>query len=202
MHTCPSCKAAHTEDEWRSNAGRCLVCGTAIPTSAPFTPPLPGLDERPSGIRVNTEFDATIIESSIRSISFLFWGSFMIGPIAGFHGSEPLIALLMLVVLLPFGYMTALRLFGVVRVRIADEGEVFVGVWGLGWRRTFLWSEVVEVVEGEAGSTTNDVPDREIRIVRRNSSPIRFGTPLNDPKRRYLLAYLRNALVERGNSPL
>jgi hypothetical protein len=90
--------------------------------------------------------------------------------------------------------IAATTIAGHVRVTVQDDqGSIFTGVGSFGWTRRFAWSELRSITEQynncDGGSLFYLVLDGRRRI--------RFGSLLNEERRRYVLAVLRQVLAAR-----
>lgn len=87
-------------------------------------------------------------------------------------------------------------LFGKVEVRLnGREGVAFTGVGAIGWKRAFEADLVRNVKIGDAGSSTNNKPDRTV-IIEANRR-IKIGTMLSEERQRWFAGALRKILVAK-----
>jgi hypothetical protein len=89
-------------------------------------------------------------------------------------------------------------LIGKAEVRIrGSEGVAFTGVGSLGWKRRFEADLVRSVKIGDAGSTTNNKPDRAVII--ESNARVKIGAMLSDQRRRWMAGALRKLLVPHAS---
>jgi len=93
-----------------------------------------------------------------------------------------------------FGSIAEMTVCGKVVVRIrGDRGEVFVGVFGVGWRRRFAPGGIRRGHESETPGRRGSSSE----IVLEGNERIAFGSGLNDHRRYFMLQVLRSILEGR-----
>mgnify|MGYP006883238833 CR=1 FL=1 len=167
------------------------------------TPPV----SPPRGTYLRHDGVETVIGASTRSpAAFLFvpflvvWSGLSLG---GLYGSQiakgkfdlflSLFGIPFLIVVLLLGWSTLMCVVGRVEVRLRHgEGAVFTGIGPIGSRERFDASAISEVREqrsrrsGRRASSTC--------IVLEGPRPLFFGSQLNSPRRRFMIATLRQTL--------
>ena len=181
-----------------------LVDGVREGSDRPEVPPEP-----PRGAWFEKNFDGWEVGATTRSpIAFFLvpfmcvWSGFSLGGIYGsqiasgqFNLATSLFGLPFVGGTLLFGSFALMSVFGKVVVRtIGDRGEVFVGVWRLGWRRRFDPAAVQRVYEADAGMSQNN---NSMGIVLEGTERITFGTGLNTNRRYFMLQVLRSIFEGR-----
>lgn len=73
--------------------------------------------------------------------------------------------------------------------RRGGEGEIFTGIFGLGWRRRFRWSDVKTIKFGRASWRQNYQPVRQIFL--EADRTLKFGSGLSEERQNFLLAAVR-----------
>lgn len=109
--------------------------------------------------------------------------------------------------LLPFvgiglllAWLAALSLAGTARVRVGlDEGEVFVGVRGFGWRRRFRPADAAGVTVTGSNTRVNGKQRRHIVLAFHGDS-VTFGTMLNEDRLRFVAGALVDMLGLRSKT--
>jgi hypothetical protein len=181
-----------------------LVDGTREGTGEAEVPPEP-----PRGAWFEKNFDGWEVGATTRSpIAFFLvpfmcvWSGFSLGGIYGsqimsgqFNLGTSLFGLPFLGGTLFFGSIALMSVCGKVVVRTwGERGEVFIGVWRLGWRRRFDPSTIRRAYEGNAGMSQNN---NSMGIVLEGAERITFGTGLNANRRYFMLQVLRSIFEGR-----
>jgi len=97
-------------------------------------------------------------------------------------------------------YAFLCSLFGSVRVRIeGSRARVRTGIGPLSWGRSFDTAAVRRIFTGRTTWKQNDDNKPVIQI--ETESTIRFGTVLNDRRRRWMVSVLRARLVKPPQTP-
>ncbi len=222
---CPACGRAFEPQEIDVAAGAatCPACdrGWSLGVLAGF-----GTNERvemPAGCQMFDDLDARVIECRMQSgvpaiivgifacvWNVFLWTAFMPRSIsAAFHATDTtslLMSLLFLLFCLPFvvvgiavaGFAVLLR-WGRTTIRLGrSEGEVFIGVGQIGWKRRFDPSQVTEVRESVRAHRDDKGRTRTTRRIELvgPGKPLVIGAP-EDTMHVWLLQTLRSELLKR-----
>jgi hypothetical protein len=88
--------------------------------------------------------------------------------------------------------MALLRTCGTISVEVENnDGTIFTGVGGVGWRRHFAWNEVVEIRE-----SINDQNRANAQLVLQSGRKINFAHEITPDRIQFLLTTLRT--LKRG----
>ncbi|MCC6951619.1 MAG: hypothetical protein IT433_09260 [Phycisphaerales bacterium] len=162
----------------------------------------------PKGCTYQDDGVEVTITASCRSETgwfFLFFSGFWnaitwsVGLAMIFSGdSGDWIAILFMIPFMLIGIGTAIPalvgLWGKVRVRVGrEDGEVFLGLLGRGWRKQFRPAEVTAVVLEDSGTKINRVAVPHI-VLKCLGDEVKFGTMLKEPKRNFVLGALKQVL--------
>jgi hypothetical protein len=161
--------------------------------------------EPPRGAWFEKNFDGWEVGATTRSPIAFFLVPFMCvwsgGSLGGIYGSQmasgqfnlvmSLFGIPFILGTLLFGSIALMAVCGKVVVRVrGEQGEVFVGVWCLGWRRRFDPAGIHRVYEnerpGRRGNSTEIVMEGDERIT--------LASGLNDNRRYFMLQVLRSIL--------
>lgn len=133
----------------------------------------------------------------------LIWSGISLGGIYGsqiakgqFEWAQSLFGIPFLVGTLVLVPITLMTVFGKVAVRSSgDQGNVFIGVGPLGWKRPFRWGEIKQV---RSSLTKWQQNHRNLPIIELDGpKPIRFGSQLSEARRDFMLAVLRRRVTRR-----
>ena len=222
---CPACGRAFESQEINVAAGTatCAPCDRAWPLGL-----LAGIgtEERvamPAGCRMLDDVDARVIECRMQSTlpallvglfacmwNGFLWISFLPGTISAVFRSTDTTSLLMSIVFLLFclpfvvvgvmvaGFAVLLR-WGRTTIRLGrSEGEVFIGVGQIGWKRRFDPSQVTDVRESVRAHRDDKGRTRTTRRIELvgPEKPLTIGAP-EDTMHPWLLQTLRYELLKR-----
>jgi hypothetical protein len=213
---CPRCSRRIAAED--VNVGKdlalCRACDQAFPLSeiveSAGTLEEVDTDNPPRGAWYSFDGDSIRIGSTTRHPIALFlvpftclWSGGSLGGIYGtqivHHRFNPVFSLFGIPFLLGsvvLGAVTLLALFGKVEVRLNPaESEVFTGIGPLGKRRRFRSAEVRQVKEEMTASGRST--QKLIVMEGEDMRSIRFGSMMNDERRRFVLGALRAALVNQ-----
>ena len=159
-----------------------------------------------------TGFGWTLTATTRSPIAFFLvpfmciWSGFSLGGIYGtqiikgqFDLMTSLFGIPFLFGTILFGSIAVMSVFGCVRVSVdQDDGNIFVGVGSIGWKRRFDWSSIVAVKEVFASRGGNGSSGYTIHLV--GPAPLQFGSMLSDSRRSYVINALRHLLADRKSS--
>lgn len=208
---CPKCHAnlAPGNVNVAANTVWCADCNEAFALSdlvdrpreadAPVDVP----PEPPRGAWFEKNFDGWEVGATTRHPIAFFLVPFMCvwsgGSLGGIYGSQiasgqfnlfaSLFGIPFLLGTLLFGSIALMAVCGKVVVRVrGEQGEVFTGIWFLGWRRRFDPEGIHRVYENErAGRRANSS-----EIVLEGAERITLGSGLNENRRYFMLQVLRS----------
>ncbi len=166
------------------------------------------LDRPPRGVRFEQGLDGFRISATTRHpIAFFLvpfmavWSGFSLGGIYGsqiasgkFNLGMSLFGIPFVLGTVLFGSIALMSVGGRVSLKVeGDEGLVFIGFLGIGFRKRFAWSGVKAVREEISLASRS----RTSSIVLEGEKRISFGSGLNEERRRFLLHALRAMLRAR-----
>ena len=224
---CPTCRREVVPDDVNvaRDTAFCRACNEVFPLSDLVSgDDLEGVDlaNPPSGVAVMPTPRGFVISATARSgtgvffvIFAIFWNSlvsvFVAVTVANFikngfsksafdNAPFPGFEFLFLTpfVLVGVGMAAAAlaTLLGKVIVSVdGSDGRVFIGVGPVGWTRRFDWHKVTSVREAKSTWTQND---RHVPLILIDGeTPLKFGSLLNEQRRRYVAAALRHLLASQ-----
>lgn len=209
---CAKCSRLISGDDMNvvTDLARCASCGEVFVLSSlvkasesgPVDP-----DEPPRGAWYQEDFDGFVVGATTRHPMAFFlvpfmcvWSGFSLGGIYGtqiargqFNLFESLFGIPFLLGTLLFGSLALMSVCGKAVVRVRDsDGEVFMGIGPIGWRRPFDAKQVT-TVRIEPYSHNNG--QQTSIIVLDGPRKLRFGSILTEPRREFLANVLRLRLA-------
>lgn len=208
--TCPTCAKPYPPENInvQTDVAHCPACNQmAHPSelmSDNFDPEV--ITAPPPGAWYSENMNETVVGATTRSPVALFmvpfmcvWSGFSIGGIYGSQIASREFNLMMSLFGLPFVVgsilfwsITLMAIWGKSEVRLRGQnGEVFVGIGSLGWKRRFNFEDIDSVDET---LTTTNYPGRNTSgnvIELSGKSTLRFGSNLSEPRRYFMLHALR-----------
>jgi hypothetical protein len=196
---CPGCRSAIPLEDINvaKDLALCRSCGKTWTFSAVRSAREMGdinLQEPPRWVRVETGADGTTAiryRRLSRALIFLIpftamWGGFSLTGIYGtqfkhghFDVSQSLFGLPFLIGTIVMCSAIMFLLFGRWEIKLRrGEGEVFVGVGPVGWRRRFECGPGASVSLEQSNYQVNNVPQEAIAVTQAGKRVIRFGAPM------------------------
>jgi hypothetical protein len=212
---CPRCDRVLSGDDMNvvTDLARCPNCAEVFKLSSLVEVNEAGsvdLNDPPKGAWYREEFHGFEVGATTRHPIAFFLVPFLCvwsgGSLGGIYGTQiakgrfdPFISLFGIPFLLGtllFGSIAFMAVCGKVVVRVLDnEGEVFIGIGAIGWRRRFHSKQISTITQESSISYTHHNLQPSKTIVLGGPHKLRFGSGLSEVRRDFIANVLRVHLM-------